>query len=235
MIHISRSAVGAAVVSAVLAAPVVLRAACQPSDYTPSVVITISWNARSKTSVAPPEACLKEGGKVTFQAAGNADFIVIFKRDNPFKGNHRFHAKGFYDKDDIDTQHKGGSFDYTACYYPATAAESCLDPKIIVEPVSMIALTISEFVVDFGEPRHESQRKVAITNGGNTPLHIDEITKLRIGPFRVEPKECERTLAPGESCTVTITFRPAEKPSSDRILVKYHENQQAIIVKGGGR
>lgn len=77
---------------------------------------------------------------------------------------------------------------------------------------------------------------VTVRNGRSTPAAID-ITTLPAAPFGIaDPQDCRLTLAPGTSCTVTVTFDPTATPAvTGSFTLSLAGTPEVVNLSGGGR
>jgi hypothetical protein len=77
----------------------------------------------------------------------------------------------------------------------------------LVGPVA----SLSTSAVDFGwvPVGSSASRTVALTNTGDSPLHVSRTTLLLTADISATQDSCAgRTLAPGQRCEVTLTYAP---------------------------
>jgi hypothetical protein len=74
--------------------------------------------------------------------------------------------------------------------------------------------------------------RLAVHNTGATVVSFRSVRAPK--PFAVRSTTCTGQLAPGESCTVVVTFRPTKKGASSRHLA-LRGNFPKVIVALAGR
>jgi hypothetical protein len=77
---------------------------------------------------------------------------------------------------------------------------------------------------------------VTVHNGSGTPAGID-ITVLPAAPFGIaDPQDCRVTLAPGTSCTITVTFDPTSTAAvTGSFTLRLAGVPQVVELEGTGR
>jgi len=222
----------------ILAVPAVLTAQTCTTYYN---AITITINTDGTVTVTDPngnsiQPCVNKDATITFMtAAATALFTAIFDYPHPFNDAHRIHATGLYATDTI-SNNASGSYEYESCYYPLANYVSCVDPKIIVNPVGLykVLLTIPR-PHTFG-PR-DTERPLEIQNLGKSPLKVEGIEKIGTDrakdSFQVATTCDHVSISTGKTCTAKVTFTPKGTGLQQlTLVVKYQGGQQTIKVTG---
>jgi cytochrome c553 len=103
-------------------------------------------------------------------------------------------------------------------------------------PAPAIAATPS--AVSFGAQNvgaAGASQAVTLANTGNVPLTLNSIAVTGADSIAIAAKTCAATLAPGASCTVTLTFAPkSEGPAAATLAVASNAAPLQIGVSGNG-
>jgi hypothetical protein len=73
-------------------------------------------------------------------------------------------------------------------------------------------LELSDFWMDFGEVQIGDQERetLQLENTGDVAVEITDVDFAGDDGFDVDGGDCERILAPGESCDIDVSFEPEE-------------------------
>ena len=73
-------------------------------------------------------------------------------------------------------------------------------------------LELSDFWMDFGKVQvgDQESESVQLENTGDVPVAVKDVDFSGDDGFEVDGGDCERVLAPGESCEIEVTFEPEE-------------------------
>ena len=105
------------------------------------------------------------------------------------------------------------------------------------------ALTISPTSVNFGsvnQGQQSSAVSVTAKNTGGTSIAFSrnaQLTGAQANQFKIDSSNCQNTLAPGASCTVTVQFQPNATGAATANLVfsdNAPNNPQSIPLAGNG-
>jgi hypothetical protein len=223
--------------AAILAGPAVLTAQTCPNGYSSTVPITI------KTDGSAADACLNQGGKVTFTTANAGDIFTAIFLSSPFKDGHRIDATGLNTDDTIiKSSPNPNGYKYIACYYASgSTAPVCQDPKIIVNPTGLYGVVIGVSKPNVVFRPGELARSLKIENKIKSQVTIERIEK--IGKPRAKEsfhvtescdnKPLPQPLPPGGVCTAEVTFTGKESQTLT-LVVKYQGGQLSNQIKVTG-
>jgi len=214
----------AALVILALTVPTSVWAADCEDGYSSLVTITVMADGKAN----PQVACVSDGGTVAFQVTAGY-FTVLFEHSNPFQyAGHRVHTAAINPSDRIMTGIKG-SYKYESCYYASFAADAkCIDPKIVVGSMGVLDIETASLDLSGGP------QVLTIRNSGNTTVSDVSVKVLR-GSFTVTFCAPSNTLAPGETCQVSVAPSSA---GTGTLAVTYkdkdedqHSLQKVLLVK----
>jgi len=94
---------------------------------------------------------------------------------------------------------------------------------VVLAPVAQLPQTVDFASVTVGDA---ATRTVTLTNAGNSALHVNGAAIKVAGPFSVAADGCvEKALAPGETCDVTVAFRPGAAGAVDTKVGFHHDGE----------
>jgi hypothetical protein len=195
--------------------------------YTAKADLTI--NIAPDGSASPPCACVEKGKQVKFTTDAHAtDFSADFTGPHPFAKNHHLHTKHLYPTDTAVNQ---VSSEYEACYYVGTDANCTgpkTDPKVIVKPVSMIAVS-PDPVPNFD--REHRRQVVRVTDTGpvsvkitNVEIKGEDVNFEQNGGCTGQTLEAERGY-----CEIVVTFTPRSGKSQAVLQIADDSGETATV------
>jgi hypothetical protein len=121
---------------------------------------------------------------------------------------------------------------YSGSY--SAGANSATTPFVVLAPTAALPEAVDFGPVTVGAA---TTRTVTLTNAGKVGLRVDGAALKAGGPFNVAADGCaEKTLAEGETCDVTVAFRPGAAEASSAKLGFHHDGEgpSSVVLSGTG-
>jgi hypothetical protein len=121
---------------------------------------------------------------------------------------------------------------YSGSYW--VGGNSATAPFVVLAPTAALPETVDFGPVTVGE---SATRAVTLTNAGKVDLRVDGGAVKAGGAFSVAADGCvEKTLGTGETCEVTVAFRPGAEGASNAKLAFQHDGEGAssVVLSGSG-